>query len=75
MHRTERHLIADRRLQQLADVNRSADHELAERERVAFRQRRMDGVLDAAHAVAFRYGELDRVIAWREAGAGFVLER
>ena len=75
MDRSERYLVPDRRLQELAHFGRTANHQFAERKRIARPQPCMEDVLDTAHAIAFQDGELNRVIARREAGAGLVLER
>ncbi len=76
MHRAERHLVADRRLQHLPDVDRSADHQLAEREIAGrLRQHSLDRVLHGPDPIAFDDRELQRVLAGGQARAGGILQR
>ena len=75
VHAPERDLIADRRRQQLADLERSAYHQFAQRDAGGLRQRGVHGVFDRAHALPLDGGELQGVLARGEARARRVLQR
>jgi hypothetical protein len=75
VHRAEAGGVADGRLQQVAGIGRTADHQLAQGDAAGFAQPGMDRVFDGADAIALRNGKLQEVLARRQAGAGGVLER
>ena len=75
MDRAEARRVADRRSQQLADLRRTADHELAERQAVLGGETGANRMLDRPHAFPFCGRELQRVLTGRKARAGGVLQR
>jgi len=68
MNRSEHDAIANRRLQQfVAGIDRAADHQVAHLDWPRIGEDRVNRMLDGSNPIALRDGELQRVVARRQA--------